>query len=101
MMFALLSSRLYCRHRNFTDSTLLRSRAVPPVWNFTKPRRHIIYLFLLYYSLPDGIVKVFPAAFYRAASCSYSLTHFKNVVWEVFKSLAAVLDVNSLLSHRS
>ena len=34
-----LPSRLYCRLRNLTESTLAGSRAIPPVGNLTPPRR--------------------------------------------------------------
>ena len=39
---SLLSSRLYCRFWNFTKSAAQRrSRTIPPVGNFTPPRRTI------------------------------------------------------------
>ena len=51
LCITLLSSRLYCRYRNYTDSAgtyHTGSRTIPPVGTFTRPRR--IFLFVLYYS---------------------------------------------------
>ena len=51
LCITLLSSRLYCRYRNYTDSAgtyHTGSRTIPPVGTFTRPRR--IFLFVFYYS---------------------------------------------------
>ena len=48
----LLSSRLYCRFWNFTKSAAQRrSRTIPPVGNFTPPRRTIFICSLTEYHI--------------------------------------------------
>ena len=66
----LLTSRLYCRYRNFTDSTICMGRGLsPPVGNCTLPRRILIY-FLLHYITVFCIIQVF---FYKIIPPSSSI----------------------------